>query len=97
MASEYLPAFEVLGNTFWASPDSQGHMTNGLDMAKEAKEASLRASRIPLETWENMRPTLRKEYKTKTLEELITFIKDVHGIIVTYVFPGKSDFGTDFS
>ncbi|KAJ0296233.1 hypothetical protein COL516b_011762 [Colletotrichum fioriniae] len=83
MASEYLPAFEVLGNTFWASPDSQGHMTNGLDMAKEAKEASLRASRIPLETWENMRPTLRKEYKTKTLEELITFIKDVHGIIVT--------------
>ncbi|KAK7449110.1 hypothetical protein Landi51_06189 [Colletotrichum acutatum] len=84
MASEHMPAFEILGNTFWASP-AQSYTINelGMGMAKGEKETRPRAARIPAETWEKMRSNICEEYKTKTLEELIKFIKDAYGLNVT--------------
>ncbi|KAK0371450.1 hypothetical protein CLIM01_11191 [Colletotrichum limetticola] len=81
MEAEYMPAFEVLGNTFRALP-TQSYTINELDMAKGAKKTRLRAPRIPVETWEKMRPTICEEYMTKTLEELVSFLKVEHDFSV---------------
>ncbi|KXH40083.1 hypothetical protein CSIM01_09938 [Colletotrichum simmondsii] len=81
MEAEYMPAFEILGNTFRALP-TQSYTIDEIDMAKGAKLTKPRAPRIPVETWEKMRPTICEEYMTKTLEELVTFLKVEHDFSV---------------
>ncbi|KAI3540577.1 hypothetical protein CABS03_09282 [Colletotrichum abscissum] len=81
MEAEYMPAFEVLGDTFRALP-TQSYTINELGMAKGAKKTSLRALRIPVETWDKMRPTICEEYMTKTLDELVSFLKVEHDFSV---------------
>lgn len=90
MEAEYMPAFKMLGNTFRALP-TQSCTIEELDMARGAKGTTQRAPKIPAETLKRLKPIICEEYMTKTLEELVKFLKVEHDLIVKYVFSSKSD------
>ncbi|KAK1520807.1 uncharacterized protein CCOS01_10926 [Colletotrichum costaricense] len=54
-----------------------------MDRVEPTRKLKRRLPRISTEKWDRLKEVIREEYKTKTLEELITFLKVVHDFSVT--------------
>ncbi|KAK1531402.1 hypothetical protein CPAR01_11051 [Colletotrichum paranaense] len=76
-SSEYMAALEGLGNNFWEPTTSHTCTTFDSDMTRT------RAARKPADQWEGLKEVIRKEYKSKTLEELIIFLGEQYDLDVT--------------